>query len=65
MKKKTYFKKWVDYSIVIIQMFIAVGICAEQDNFKLFVISKVLLLGALLVTIKLQKKYGKIMTWEN
>lgn len=65
MKKKTYLKKWVEYSIIIIQMFAVIGICAEQDNFKLFVISKVLLLGALLITIKLQKKYSKIMTWED
>lgn len=54
------FKKWVEILLQFITIIAVFFLAAECDNFKLFVISKLVCLSIILINYNLLKKYGRL-----
>ena len=54
------FKKWVEILLQFITIIAVVLLAAECDDFKLFVISKLICLSIILINITLLNKYGRL-----
>ena len=53
------FKKWVEILLQFITFIAFIFASAECDDFKLFVISKLICLAIILINITLLNKYGR------
>lgn len=60
MKKKVVLKKWVEYFIIFIQFIMILILCAETDNFTIFLISKLIISVIFFVNHLILVKYTKI-----
>ena len=58
--RRLVFKKWVEILLQCITIIAVFFLAAECDNFKLFVISKLICLAIILINITLLKKYGRL-----
>ena len=58
--KKLVFKKWVENLVLFITIIAVFFLAAECENFKLFIISKLICLAIILINITLLKKYGRL-----
>ena len=54
------FKKWVEILLLFITIIAMFFLAAECDNFKAFIISKLVCLAIILINITLLKKYGRL-----
>ena len=54
------FKKWVENLVLFITIIAVFFLVAECDDFKLFVISKLIGLAIILINYNLLKKYGRL-----
>lgn len=54
------FKKWVEILLQVITIIAVFFLAAECDNFKAFIISKIIYLAIILINITLLKKYGRL-----
>lgn len=58
--KKRYLKKWVENSIICIQFLLFLILCAECDNFIIFIISKIIALLIFYMNHLILEKYTKL-----
>ena len=58
--KKRYFKKWVEYAIIIIQFILIMILSAESENFNVFIISKIIALLILYINHLILKNYTRL-----
>ena len=54
------FKKWVEILLQFITISAVFFLAAECDNFKLYVISKLICLTIILINYNLLNKYGRL-----
>lgn len=57
--KKRYLKKWVENSILCIQFLLFLILCAECNNFIIFVISKIIVLIIFYINHVILEKYTR------
>ena len=57
---KMKFKKWIEILLQFITIIAVFFLAAECDDFKLFVISKLICLAIILINITLLNKYGRL-----
>lgn len=57
--KKRYLKTWVEYSIICIQFLLFLILCSECNNFKIFVISKIIALTIFYINHVILEKYTR------
>lgn len=57
--KKFYLKKWVEYLIVTMQFILFIILCADSDNFTLFVVSKIIALIIFYINHLILEKYTR------
>lgn len=57
--KKRYLKTWVEYSIICIQFLLFLILCSECNNFKIFVISKIIALIIFYINHLILEKYTR------
>lgn len=55
--KKRYLKKWVEYSIIIIQFILIMILSADSDNLSTFIISKIIVLLIFYINHLILKNY--------
>lgn len=53
-------KRWVEYTIVFIQMILIVLLGSEVENTKIFIYSKIIMLIILLINHVILKKYSRL-----
>ena len=58
--KRLVFKKWVEILLQFITIIAVFFLAAECDDFKLFVISKLICLAIISINIILLNKYGRL-----
>ena len=58
--KKRYLKKWVEYSIIIIQFLLIMILSADSDNFNVFIISKIVALLIFYINHLILKNYTRL-----
>lgn len=58
--KKRYLKTWVEYSIICIQFLLFLILCSECNNFKIFVISKIITLIIFYINHLILEKYTRL-----
>lgn len=58
--KKRYLKKWVEYSIIIIQFLLIMILSADGVNFNVFIISKIIALLIFYINHLILKNYTKL-----
>lgn len=60
--KKRYFKKWIDYSLIIITVMLFIIIASlEHESIIIDSLIKITSLLLIIINSKLLKKYSKIM----
>lgn len=58
--KKFYLKKWVECLIVTIQFILFIVLCADSDNFTIFVVSKIIGLILIYINHLILEKYTRL-----
>ena len=58
--KKRYLKTWIEYSIICIQFLLFLILCSECNNFKIFVISKIIALIIFYINHLILEKYTRL-----
>lgn len=58
--RRLVFKKWVEILLQFITIISVFFLVTECDDFKLFVISKLICLAIILINTTLLKKYGRL-----
>ena len=62
--KKKYLKRWLDYSIIFMQILLVFLMAGEVDDLVLFFISKLVFLGLFIINHLILVKYSKIIVFE-
>ena len=58
--KKRYLKTWIEYSIICIQFLLFLILCSECNNFKIFVLSKIIALIIFYINHLILEKYTRL-----
>lgn len=58
--KKLYFKKWVEYSLIIINILLYASLAGDTDNIFIFIASKLIASVLFAFNYKLLEKYGRL-----
>lgn len=59
MKKKKYLKKWVQDSLVMVNLFTGLVFCADHPSDKVFMIKNIICLGVMILNMIILKKRGR------